>query len=126
MSGVGFSYGCAELALKKPPPFVPSFLMASCDATGPCGMTLRCAPSSVVTVVYGLKFWITPCEHSNSAATIESGSRMYTVARVISTQKLPIVRILLPRETAHQRDRDRHARRGGSEFWTASAAICTK
>ena len=31
-SGVGFSKGWAELALKKPPPLVPSILMASCDA----------------------------------------------------------------------------------------------
>ena len=49
-SGVGFSKGCAELALKKPPPLVPSILMASCDATGPCGMVCT-APSSVVTLV---------------------------------------------------------------------------
>ncbi|MNY45387.1 hypothetical protein D3C86_1804850 [compost metagenome] len=34
-SGVEFSNGCAELALKKPPPLVPSSLMASWDATGP-------------------------------------------------------------------------------------------
>jgi len=27
--GVGFSNGCAELALKKPPPFVPICLIAS-------------------------------------------------------------------------------------------------
>ncbi len=33
----GFSKGCAEFALKKPPPLVPSSLMASCDATGPMG-----------------------------------------------------------------------------------------
>src|SRR5215469_18057880 len=31
----GFSYGCAELALRNPPPFVPRILIASCDATGP-------------------------------------------------------------------------------------------
>ena len=37
-NGVGFSYGCAEFALKKPPPFVPSYLIASWEATGPCGM----------------------------------------------------------------------------------------
>ncbi len=36
--GVGFSNGCALLALKKPPPLVPSILMASCEATGPCAM----------------------------------------------------------------------------------------
>ena len=50
MSGVGFSNGCAELALKKPPPLVPSSLIASCDATGPCAM-ICFAPSSVATAV---------------------------------------------------------------------------
>ena len=34
-SHVGFSNGYAELTLKKPPPFVPSSLMTSCEATGP-------------------------------------------------------------------------------------------
>src|SRR2546428_11221490 len=34
-NGVGFSNGCAELTLKKPPPFVPSCLIAICDAVGP-------------------------------------------------------------------------------------------
>ncbi|KAG1278016.1 hypothetical protein G6F64_014679 [Rhizopus arrhizus] len=33
--GVAFSNGCAELALKKPPPLVPRRWMASCEATGP-------------------------------------------------------------------------------------------
>ena len=47
-SGVGFSKGCALLALKKPPPLVPSILMASCEATGPCAMVC------VVTVGGGL------------------------------------------------------------------------
>src|SRR5579864_8876483 len=36
--GVGFSNGCALLALKNPPPLVPHSLMISCDATGPCAM----------------------------------------------------------------------------------------
>ena len=49
-NGVGFSNGCAELALKNPPPLVPSILMASCDATGPCAMVCF-APSSVVATV---------------------------------------------------------------------------
>jgi hypothetical protein len=34
-SAVGFSKGWAALALKKPPPLVPSNLMAICEATGP-------------------------------------------------------------------------------------------
>ena len=35
---LGFSNGCAELALKNPPPFVPSSLIASWEATGPPGI----------------------------------------------------------------------------------------
>ncbi len=35
VSGVGFSNGCAEFALTIPPPFVPSSLIASCEAIGP-------------------------------------------------------------------------------------------
>ena len=31
----GFSNGCAEFALKNPPPFDPIILIASCEATGP-------------------------------------------------------------------------------------------
>ena len=37
-SDVGFSSGWAELALKKPPPLVPSCLMAICEAAGPSGI----------------------------------------------------------------------------------------
>ena len=33
--GVGFSNGCAAIALKIPPPFVPICLIASWLATGP-------------------------------------------------------------------------------------------
>ncbi len=48
VSGVGFSNGWALLALKNPPPLVPSSLIASCDATGP--IAIVCVPpSSVVT-----------------------------------------------------------------------------
>ena len=53
--GVGFSNGCAALALKNPPPFVPSCLIASWLATGPIAIVCF-APSSVVTSRYGLKF----------------------------------------------------------------------
>jgi hypothetical protein len=35
VSGVGFSKGCAELTLKKPPPSPLSSLIASWEATGP-------------------------------------------------------------------------------------------
>ena len=46
VSGFGFSKGCAALALMKPPPFVPSCLIASCEATGP--MAIVCLPPSRV------------------------------------------------------------------------------
>src|SRR6185295_17009342 len=49
VSGVGFSNGWALLALKKPPPLVPTCLMISCDATGPCAIAC-----SLTTVVCGL------------------------------------------------------------------------
>jgi hypothetical protein len=50
VSPVGFSNGCAELVLKKPPPSPDSTLIASCDATGPTAiswpMPVRpCAPT---------------------------------------------------------------------------------
>ena len=34
----GLLNGCAELALKNPPPLVPSCLIASCEASGPPGI----------------------------------------------------------------------------------------
>ena len=101
-SGVGFSYGCAELALKKPPPLVPSILIASCEATGP--MAIDCVAafassisgsplasfsgwpsgpffgccqaltSSVVALALAAKFWTTPWPTRKTANTSESGS----------------------------------------------------
>ena len=75
VSGFGFSKGWAALALKKPPPFVPSCLIASCEATGPIAIVCL-APSSVTTSWYGERFWIIPCETNTSANTSEIGSRM--------------------------------------------------
>ncbi len=48
VNGFGFSNGCAELALKKPPPLFPISLMTSCEATGPPTM-VWCWPASVLT-----------------------------------------------------------------------------
>src|SRR5438270_1774293 len=96
-SGVGFSNGWAPLTLKKPPPLVPSCLMATCDAAGPIGkvclVTGFLSPSTVgcnkATCSYDRKFWITPCETSTTARIKDKGRRMYNVERVRSTQKLP-------------------------------------
>jgi hypothetical protein len=55
-NGVGFSNGCALLALKKPPPLVPSILIASCEATGPCAIVcVWFGCSSGCAVVYALQ-----------------------------------------------------------------------
>ncbi len=92
LNGVGFSNGCAEFALKKPPPLVPSCLIASWEATGPCAM-ICLAPSTVVTVGVRIQVLDHALRYSRAdSATIEIGSSTYTVARVTSTQKLPMVR----------------------------------
>src|SRR5579871_3415576 len=65
-SAVGFSKGCAALALKKPPPLVPSILMAICDATGSTAMVCL-APSSVVASTYGPSVCGMPCQTRNNA-----------------------------------------------------------
>ena len=41
--------GCAELTLKKPPPLVPSCLMAICDAAGPTAITCSLCVAFSVT-----------------------------------------------------------------------------
>src|ERR1700761_6829878 len=90
LSGVGFSQGEAEFALTKPPPLVPSSLMISIEAIGPCGIDCL-ADSSVVAVVYASKFCGTPCQINSSDPTTAIGSSTYRHVRVRSTQKLPIV-----------------------------------
>ncbi len=47
---VAFSNGCDELALKKPPPLVPSSLIASWLATGP--PVSVCEPPLIVATVW--------------------------------------------------------------------------
>ena len=51
MIALGFSNGWAELALSGPPPFVPSCLIASCEANGPPGISWVSVtvPSALVT-----------------------------------------------------------------------------
>ena len=50
VNALGFSKGCAELALKKPPPLVPISLMISWEATGPWAI-VWVAPFRVCTTV---------------------------------------------------------------------------
>ena len=88
VSAFGFSNGCAELALKMPPPFVPSSLIASWEPAGASGIVYG-VPSTVVTSKPDFSDITTPPATSRIAATNESGSRMRTAPRVRSTQKLP-------------------------------------
>lgn len=122
--GAGFSKGCDELALKNPPPFVPSSLIASCEATGPPGSTWV-PPVIVPTSVKPLKFCATPATISAMAATIDSGSSSLAMPRVRSTQKLPIVdepRRAKPRTSAIATAMPTEA---DTKFCTASPASCT-
>ncbi len=103
VNGFGFSNGWAELALYGPPPFVPSSLIASCEANGPPGMCCSVTSfveSIVVAIRSPLRLWIAPWEMRTTVNTSASGSRMRTTVLVMSTQKLPIVRdrvLVMPR-----------------------------
>ena len=74
MSAVGFSKGCAELALKKPPPSPLRSLIASCDATGPRAM-ICVAPSKVVALTEPVRVCGTPCEARNKAPITQIGNK---------------------------------------------------
>ena len=122
VSGLGFSSGWAELALKKPPPFEPSCLIASWLATGPPGIVCSCF-SSVVTVSDPVKFWITPPAMSATAMTNASGRRIRVMVRVRSTQKLP--RVVERRRTRPRMMATMTAMPAAAEtkFWTVRPII---
>ena len=72
---VGFSNGIALFTLKNPPPFVPSCLIAICEAAGPSARVWS-KPWTVWYETYGPSVWTTPWETSTSAPISDSGSRM--------------------------------------------------
>ena len=74
-SCVAFSNGIDELTLKKPPPLVPSCLIATCEATGPSARVWL-APSRVVTLTAWPSVCRTPWETRIRVTTKASGSRM--------------------------------------------------
>jgi hypothetical protein len=122
----GFSNGCAELALKKPPPFVPSCLMASCEATGP-PRTSWLPPATVVIASCGRKFWMTPPATRRIAATNAMGRRIRTLARTRSDQKFPT------RPSVSDRENPRTSAMATAmptapetKFWTASPIIWSR
>ena len=81
---VGFSNGVDELAPKKPPPFVPTCLIASSAAIGPAAMSCH-LPSSVETVKFAWKFWGVPCQIRSIPAIKERGIRILVVFLTISS-----------------------------------------
>ncbi len=134
LSASGFSSGWAELALKKPPPFVPSCMIAICDAAGPSAIVcwVRSAPSapgvasSSSTVAEASKVCTTPRETSTSASRQESGIKTCTVERTRSTQKEPTVvlaRRAKPRMSATSTAMPVAAE---TKFWTVSPSIWTR
>ena len=115
---MGFSNGCAELTLKKPPPLVPSCLMATCEAAGPTASTLLRAQlvplasavgCSSVAVWIGPKVCTTPCETSTQRQ--HQRQRQQDVERAAG-QIHPEVADGpggVARKPARQRDQHRHA-----------------
>ena len=75
VQALGFSNGCAALALKKPPPLVPSSLMISWLATGPIEMVCF-APSMVVASTAPASVCGMPRATNTSAPTTEIGRRI--------------------------------------------------
>ena len=115
VSPLGFSNGIAELTLKKPPPFVPSSLMTSCEPTGPSASV--CSPPVTVRErrVRARAICSVPCETRSRPTTMEIGSRMYSRERVRSTQKLPSCAARPRHEPADHRDQHGHADGGRDE-----------
>ena len=80
-SGVGFSKGWAEFTLKKPPPFVPSCLIAIWEAAGPrarvCPVTSLPSASFVGsrrgTVTEARSVCTAPCEQRTRPTSRERG-----------------------------------------------------
>ncbi|CAM5259202.1 hypothetical protein SFUMM280S_00492 [Streptomyces fumanus] len=125
MNGVGFSNGWALLALKYPPPLVPSSLIASCEATAPpfhCWLPPVNCPTSWMPE----KFWITPRAASTIAATVASGTSTRVIPRTRSVQKLPSS----PERSERANPRTRATATAmptaaETKFCTARPAVCT-
>jgi len=122
LSGVGFSNGCAELALNGPPPLVPISLMASWDAMGANGFT-AVLPSSPVEAKPGWKDWMTPWVSRTSATRNERGSRMRTTPRTRSDQKLPMRPPPAPRKPRTRATATARPTPAETKFWTVSPII---
>ena len=111
---MGFSNGCAELTLKKPPPLLPSCLIAIQARQRAAGDELLDSLDRV-TARKPWKFAMTPWLPSTTANRREIGSRMRVVPRTMSTQKLPMKGVRVRVRPADERDHDREPHCRGSE-----------
>ncbi len=73
---VGFSKGVAELALRKPPPLVPSCLMASMNPMGPRGIVWVTPLRTSWTLTGPASVCTAPSPTKTSPATKATGTRM--------------------------------------------------
>ena len=122
-SGVGFSNGCAELTLKKPPPLVPSCLMAIWEAAGPTAIcwwvtgapSLPCVASTSVAVTCPRNVCTTPWE--TSASGEHERQRQQHVQRGARHVHPEVADLpgATPRQPADERHEDRHAARRRDE-----------
>ncbi len=114
VSAFGFSNGIAELTLKKPPPLVPSCLIATCEATGPRARACW-APSSVFAPTAPPRVWTTPWE-TRISPTIDRERQQHVVEG--PGQVLPEVAepgAVAADDAADQRQQRAGADRGGDE-----------
>ena len=114
VNGVGFSYGCAELALNVPPPFVPSSLIASWLANGP--RAIVCVAPLERLHVRGAVERVDGAardEHDGDDER-ERDQHVQRAAHEVGPEVADAA-ALRAAEAAHHRDRDRHADRGRGE-----------
>ena len=124
-SWVGFSNGNAELTLKKPPPLVPSCLIATCEATGPSASVWSSAGERRERLRAGERLHDALGDEDQRADDRERQQDVESV-RVRSCQKLPSslpLRRAKPRITAARTAMPTAAE---TKFCTASPAIWVK
>ena len=92
-SGLGLAKGCAEFALKNPPPLVPRSCAAVSEATGPSGIRSPESDAGEAVKVCG-----TPQAMKRSPKTKERGRITQTERRTRSAQKLPTTSASLARK----------------------------
>ena len=103
VSGVGFSYGCAEFGPKYPPPLVPSCLIETTPAVTP--RAIVCAgPSTVVawaapSKVIGVPCHITMTETSERQRQEDAEGRARHVHVEVAERRQPV-----SRQAANRRD----------------------